>query len=101
MAGRFKTDDFLAGLETVKDAANKPICINSPNYSTHKRNVCSMSDLTLYVSADPSAPCDATSWAFHFTARPALLSGVAELLPAQPNCQPEDRPANDSCANLE
>jgi hypothetical protein len=101
VAGRAKTDDFLIGLEfIIDDETGNWICRSSKNYWVNKRAICGSSDIGSVKSDDPSTPCDATSWGWRFDALPAKLAGTTGA-DRMRNCQGDDSPETDSCANHE
>jgi hypothetical protein len=102
-AGRLSIDDALAGVEFALDPNTlQATCTDSPGYLAAKKRACALADIG-FSGDDPSAPCDATSWAWRFEAEPALLSD--EIDPSRESdfrkCPPALSPANDHCTSLE
>jgi hypothetical protein len=101
ITGRLNTDGELQRAGLLKDPATRdPICTNSPSYLFLKRRVCASSDISYSGPDNESAPCDAISMAWKFTAEPARLAGVqhAEVVS---DCPPDSSPVSDSCSTLE
>jgi len=102
-AGRLRIDDALAAVEYSPDpSTGQATCTDSPGYAAAKKRACALADIGS-SGDDPSAPCDATSWAWRFEAEPALLSD--EVDPTRERdfrkCPPDLSPANDHCSSLE
>jgi hypothetical protein len=102
-AGRLRIDDALAGVEFTPNAmTGQATCTDSTNYMALKRLACRTADIG-YESDDPSAPCDAASWAWKFETAAARLSG--EVAPTRATdfrqCPVASSPGGDHCSSLE
>ena len=96
-ASRFKINEVLRVADRYKDTStNGPLCTDSPNYHERfKQPVCRAVDIS--ASNDPSARCDAISWAWKIKeTRPAKFIGVTSLPPYIDPCG-ERSPSLDSC----
>ena len=102
-AGRLPIDQILAALQFTPDGTTGlPTCTDSPSYPATKKAVCSQVDIR-YADNDPSAPCDAASWAWKFETGPAILSNNVNPVRGSDynRCPKETLPAFDSCASLD
>jgi hypothetical protein len=104
-AGRVRLDDLLANEEHLPDPATgtNHTCKDSLDYAQAKRATCGLADIGFAVSADPSAPCDAASWAWTFDAAPARLASDVDptVLSILHECPEGTRPSEDHCATLD
>ena len=99
-SSRFAMDDILSALDFVRDNdTNQPLCTDAPNYPTFKQNICATADINALGVDDGSAPCDAASWAWQFSAEPALLEGV-DFTVVRHNCMDNVSPSHDHCDTL-
>jgi hypothetical protein len=95
-AGRVRVTDLLA---VPRNASGQPVC-DSVSYEAIKANVCSYADIRASVPNDPSAPCDALSWAWQFdNADPVRLRGVVPL-PILNTCAGGPVEVNGTCETL-
>jgi hypothetical protein len=100
-AGRIHVNSLLAVVRNEnEDDGGAPICIGAPSYELRKKRLCAIADVSFEGYDDPSAACNAASWAWKFDAAPALLGRVAplSLIPPSP-CPRATDPENDRCAN--
>jgi hypothetical protein len=101
LAGRWTADDLLHELWHFPDPTDlqhpKPLCTDSPPYTTFKSVICLSQDITGSGTAGPTASCDALSFGVNFDTVPALLGDVFDLMETPPTCKPSVNPENDSC----
>ncbi len=95
LAGVWRTSDLLATLPAFTPGG-QPLCTDNPIYPMVKDNICRHRDILGGIGL-PSAACDSISFAFTFTAAPAVLGYAILPEPPPSPCEPQHDPANDSC----
>lgn len=100
--GRANVDDLLATNEFLVDPeTGDRICMDSEIYKRVRPTTCNLADIR-FDGNDPSALCDAASWAWKFEAEPAQLGpGAFMVREADLRTCGDQSPKNDHCDLLD
>jgi hypothetical protein len=103
LGARWLADDLIRQLSHFGDpgqAAGTPLCTDSNLYSTFKKNICGLIDITDNGVASTGTDCNALSMGLVFDMEPALIGNVYPVDPIGEKCiKPGTQPSLDSCEN--